>query len=568
MVGGTKKERQIGLLIQFLINIAGAAALLIWAVRLLRTGVERAYAVQLRTVLRRSNSSRWQAAGNGVIAALCLQSATAVAVLVSNFTIKGGVGLWAGIAILLGADIGSAIVSQILLVRQEFMIPLLLLVGVVLFLRSSRNELRQFGRILIAIALIFVSLEMIRTATAPLTDSPAAASVMAYLGTDIVTSFLIGALFAWAVHSSVAAVLFFVTLNTQGLLPVSGAAAMILGANAGGAFLAFVLTLTAAPTARKMVIANLGLRGGGAALMLVAISQGLFELSWLGEDPARQAINLHLAFNFGLALVCLPLLGMIVKVVEALIPSATDATITHIHTSALDPATLSHPNRALDCAAREILKIGEQAESMLRSVPRLYEDWDDALVKAMEEKAELVRSMHEDTKLFLAQLNHEKLREEQRERSSDLANIAYHLETAAEAISTGLIDQVRQIRAENSEFSKDGLKDIRDFHDRVLANAQLALSVLMLGAPDAARQLLRAKEKVRDAEKNLQEKHLERLRAGVEASFATSRMHQETLRILKSVNTAFATIGYPIAAKSGDLLSTRLSKKSSAKNGE
>ena len=78
-------------IILFALHIAGAAALLIWAVRLLRTGVERAFLVQLRAFLRRSNANRLQALVSGAIAALCLQSATAVAVLLSNFAKKGGV---------------------------------------------------------------------------------------------------------------------------------------------------------------------------------------------------------------------------------------------------------------------------------------------------------------------------------------------------------------------------------------------------------------------------------------------------------------------------------------------
>lgn len=89
----------------------------------------------------------------------------------------------------------------------------------------------------------------------------------------------------------------------------------------------------------------------------------------------------------------------------------------------------------------------------------------------------------------------------------------------------------------------------------------------MTGAPDAARQLVRAKDKVRKVEQKLQEKHLRRLRDGVRESFETSRLHQETLRFLKIANTAFASIGYPIAARSGDLLSTRLSNGSKSKPG-
>ena len=90
---------------------------------------------------------------------------------------------------------------------------------------------------------------------------------MAYLGRDLLTAFVIGAVFAWGVHSSVAAVLLFVTLAGQSILPVpAAAAAMILGANLGGGFIAFVLTYSAPLASRRMVMANLILRGGGAVL--------------------------------------------------------------------------------------------------------------------------------------------------------------------------------------------------------------------------------------------------------------------------------------------------------------
>ncbi len=551
-------------IILFALHVAGAAALLIWAVRLLRTGVERAFSVQLRAFLRRSNSNRVQALGSGVLAALCLQSATAVAVLVSNFANKGGVGLLAGIAILLGADIGSAVVSQILLVRLDFLIPLLLLCGVVLFLRSGRNEVRQFGRMLIGVGLIFVSLDMIRTATGPLIGSPATAGVMGYLAGDLVTSFVIGAVFAWAIHSSVAAVLFFVTLTGQGLLPASGAAAMVLGANAGGAVLAYVLTLTAPTTARRMVMANLILRGGGAGLVLIVLSQGGVALNLLGVEPARQIINLHLVFNVGLALISLPFLGWIASAMPLLLSEPDEPARPLGQGSALDTATLDQPTRALACTAREVLKAGEATEAMLRSSMSLFESWDAPTAKAISEKAAHVGAMHADIKHFLAGLDHKTLSETDRDRSAEHTANALNLETAANAISQGLVPQAEQLHIEGLKFSDAGWSDLTDFHDRVLSNTQLALGVLMTGAPDAARQLLQAKDKVRKVEQKLQERHLMRLRENNPASFETSRVHQDILRTLKNINAAFATIGVPIAARSGDLLSSRLSAKSKA----
>ena len=131
-------------------------------------------------------------------------------------------------------------------------------------------------------------------------------------------------------------------------------------------------------------------------------------------------------------------------------------------------------------------------------------------------------------------------------------------------MSQNLVAQAAQLNADGLEFSEDGWSDLADFHDRILSNTQLALSVLMTGAPDAARQLLHAKDKVRKAEQKLQERHLARLRKNIPASFDTSHIHQDTLRTLKTINAAFATIGQPIAARSGDLLTTRLSAKPKA----
>lgn len=539
--------------------MAGAAALLIWAVRLVRTGAERAYSVQLRRWLRRSSDSRLMAAATGMGAAMLLQSSTAVAILVSNFIVGGTIAGAAALAMLLGADLGSALVAQILLVRQSWLVPVLLLIGVGLFLRGQDRRVRQLGRILIGLSLIFVSLDMIRAATEPLRDSPGMAVAMGYLGRDLVTAFVLGAGFAWVVHSSVAAVLLFVTLVTQGVMPISAAVAMVLGANLGGSFIAYVLTLGAAIEARRIVVANLVLRGGGAALVLAVILALRPPLDWLGATPARQVINLHLAFNLVLAILMLPLVGLVTGAAQALMKPKADPATALARISALDPAALDVPDRALACAAREVLRIGEEIEAMLRSVIGMYVRWDDATATAIEAQEKAVDRMHFETKLYLAQINRGKLDEDTARRSMELSSIAINLEAAGDAIARSMLGLARRMTLGGVAFSEPGWREICDFHDRVLSNVQLALNVLMTLEPDAARELVAEKEAVREIEQALQRSHLGRLRLGLADSIETSNIHQETLRALKTVNTAFSMVAYPILAESGDLLASRLS---------
>jgi phosphate:Na+ symporter len=545
-------------LLQFLLNIAGSAALLIWSVRLVRTGVERGFAAPLRFWLRHSAKNRFLAAATGMGAAVFLQSSTAVAVLVSNFVAKGGLATAVGLAILLGADVGSAVVTQLLMVRQSFLIPLLLLIGVVIFLRAEGN-MRQVGRILIGLALIFVSLDMIRAATGPMVADPATQTVMAYLGRDLLTAFILGAVFAWLVHSSVAAVLLFVTLAGQAVLPMPAAAAMILGANLGGAFIAYILTLSAPLSSRRMVVANLVLRGGGAALATLLVSAMPELLEQLGATPTRQSINLHLAFNVVLAVIALPFVGVLTSVLVRTMPEKSADDNALVAATALDPSALNRPQRGLDCAARELLGMGQKIEHMLIAVEPLYDTWNNAAAETIRDQDDAIKKMHLEVKLYLARLGHKGLDEELGHRSMDLASISSSLNSASDAIARIMLELAKRLDAQKLKFSPKGREEIGDFSDRVQSNVQLALNVMMNQNPAEARELVAAKEKVRKVEQKLQRNHIGRLRDGLAESIETSNIHQETLRALKQVNTAFSMIGYPILLKSGDLLSSRLS---------
>ncbi len=544
--------------LQILIHIAGAAALLIWAVRLVRTGVERGFAVPMRIWLRHSTKNRLLAAATGMGAAVLLQSATAVAVLVSSFVSKGGLATATGLVILLGADVGSALVTQLLMVRQPILIPLLLLVGITMFLRLEGSNARQVGRIMIGLALIFVSLDMIRTATGPMISNPGTQAVMAYLGNDLLTAFVIGAVFAWGVHSSVAAVLLFVTLAGQSILPLPAAAAMILGANLGGAVIAVTLTYNAPQNSKRMVTANLILRGGGAALAVVLLAQMPNLMESLGSTPARQAINLHLVFNLAVAVIALPFVGPITAALTHLMTEkpVTDAKLDDI--SALDPDLLNKPQRAIDCAARELLGMGQRVEGMLIAVEPLYNQWDGPAAAMIAERDKAIKQAHLDVKLFLARLGQKEIDEDLSKRSLELASISSSIESASDAVARIMLDLAKRLHEQNLQFSPQGRDEIRDFTDRVQSNVQLALNVMMNQNPAEARELVAAKEKVRKVEQKLQRSHIGRLREGRAESIETSNIHQETLRALKQVNTAFSMVGHPILLRSGDLLKSRL----------
>jgi phosphate:Na+ symporter len=344
------------------------------------------------------------------------------------------------------------------------------------------------------------------------------------------------------------------------MLPVSAAAALVLGANLGGSLIAYVLTLGAELDARRIVIANLVLRGGGAALAILALQHNPEVLDLLGTTPPRQVINLHFVFNAALLVLALPFTGPALRAIRAMIPPAPKpARLDRV--SALDPAALTQPDRALACATRELLQMGESVETILRSVIRLYDQWDDTTATAIRSKEDEIDTIHINTKLYLAKLQRDNTDESVMARAMELADMAVNLESAGNAIADTMLGLAARLDQAGLRFSETGGNEIRDFHDRVLTNAQAALNVLMTSSPDAARALVEEKDHVRDIEQALQRSHLERLKQGLSESIETSNIHQETLRALKQVNSAFTMIAYPILSETGDLLASRLTRQ-------
>lgn len=543
-------------LILLSVNLAAAVALLLWSVRLIRTGVERAFMAELRRHLKTLSQRPVTAAAGGGIAAMLLQSSTAVALIGGGFVASGMLTPPSALALLLGADLGSAAMARVLMSPVEVFVPFLLLIGIVTFFNARSRKAKQIGRIVIGFALVLVSLQMIRTATAPIGENEIVQEIAAYFVNDLLSAFLIGAVLAWIMHSSLAAILTFATFAASGLIAPSVAAALVIGANLGGAVVPMVLLSSAPRPARQVVVGNLLARGGITLAALSLIVFEVIDLSLLGPDAGQQVVMLHILLNA--TLVCVGLLGLrvLIRLSGAFVPVSKVETDTTV--SALDPNALENTDYALACGQRELLRMAETVQAMLIPVMGLFREWDPQVAQVIEKRENAVDRMHFETKIYLSKLREKNGVGAQSQSSVELVAMANNLEEAADKIAVNLLALAKKMHDEAISFSDQGLSDIEQFHDQVVTNTQLALSVLTTGDAEAARQLVAEKDRVRREEQRLQARHLNRLRKRRAASVETTNIHQETLRLLKQINAALCYLAYPIAEKTGDLLGSRL----------
>ncbi|WP_170528202.1 Na/Pi cotransporter family protein [Ruegeria arenilitoris] len=539
-------------------HLAAGVALLLWSVRLIRTGVERAFLPELKRGLKILSENRMSAALGGGMAAMLMQSSTAVALIGAGFAVSGMLAPPSALALLLGAEVGSALMAKVLTLPVQAVMPFALLVGVVVFLKAGRRRTKQIGRITIGFALVLLSLGMIREATVPIGASPIVQSIAAYFQSDLISAYVVGAILAWLMHSSLAAVLTFATFAASALVGGTVAAALVIGANLGGAVISFALLWSQERPAKLIVLANLVARACVTLVALALLLTGVLNISVFGTAAGQQVVMLHIAMNVALLVVALPFTNLLIRLADTFVPRHSSITADNV--TALDPSALDHVPLALACAQRELLRMAETVQAMLVPTIHLFRNWDPELTRTIELRENDVDRMHFDIKIYVSRLREGDLTPQQEKKTLELVSMANNLEEAADRIAVNLVALAKKMADEGITFSKEGLTDIEQFHDQITTNGQLALSILTTGDAEAARQLVAEKDRIRIEEQYLQERHLKRLQSRGPASIETTNIHQETLRLLKQINAALAFVAYPIAEETGDLLESRLAK--------
>ncbi|MGI9514505.1 MAG: Na/Pi cotransporter family protein [Anderseniella sp.] len=543
----------------FLLNLTAAIVLLLYSTRMVRTGVERAFGAELRNVFMLSRRSTVLNSFAGVLAAAALQSSTAVVLLVSGFAATGVMGVTGSLAVVLGADLGTAVAVQFLSLDIAWLIPVLLVTGGLLFLKGSARVIKQMGRVVMGVAFILLSLRMIGDATEPLRSSPYLQPVVQHLSQDLLTAFAGGAALAFVFHSSVAAILMLAAFCAQGLLPLEAGLPLVLGANAGSGLIAVWLTRNLHSKARRIAVGNLVVRVFGGIAALALLRHVDLPLDAVASTPARQLVSFHLLFNAVLLIAFLPLVVPLAALSRHLVAAEDDlAQGSTRPASALDRSVLTNPGLALASATRELLRMSEQIELMLSPVMELFVSTDPQAAARIKEIEKQVNEAQTDIKLYLAELNQGQLSPDQARRSMDLTGIAISLERVGDIITKDLLRLTGEMRKKKLTFSNAGWNELTRLHARVLANMQLSLNVLVSEDVESARQLVEEKEYVRTLEEESHDAHLARLGQGTSQSIATSDIHLETVRALKEINSRFITFAYPILKKSGLLLDSRL----------
>jgi len=547
-----------------LLHLGGAVALLLWATRMVRTGVERAYGSILKARLRVTLRNPLSAVGFGGLMAVALQSSTAVVLLVSSFVGSGFVSAASGLMAVRGGELGSALLVKILVLDLNLLISLLLICGTAMFLATKRREWRQLGRISVGIALLLLSLDMTRAATAPLRDSEVLPVIINYLSSDILSSFLLAALLTYLFHSSIAGIILIASFAHHDLIGSPLALIMVLGVNFGSSLIAPLLTRHAPARQRIVPLGNLAMRGAGSLILLGALSFFTLPLDFLGDAPSDRVINAHIAFNFLVMLLGVIFAKPVLKITEKLVALSHTA---HIEMSeqqypfpptALDRAKKISPAQALASARREIIRLSDIVDTQLEKSSEIYHSPSREAITEISDMVKLLDKRQGEFALYLAALSRENLNDEGRRQVEKLLDDNLKLQQVGQMVSRGILGSAKMLNQGKITLSIEDSAALASFFQRILANARLAFSLLVNDDVTIAEQLVIEKDNLRTVEQRLRHQHFSRLQTGQTLDMRASTLYLDLLNDLKQINAHLTSFAYPILEGEGLLKRTRL----------
>src|SRR3984885_4870183 len=287
-----------------LLDLMGGVALLLWGLHMVHSGILRAFGPDLRLLLAKALGNRFQAFAAGVGLTAILQSSTATALITSSFAAEGLVGLVPALAIMLGANVGTTLIVQVLSFNIAAIAPILFIFGLVAFRTGPRSRIKDVGRVLIGLGLMLLALHILLDSLAPAENAPSVRVLMDAMTADPVLCILIAAGITWAAHSSVATVLLIMSLAYSHFISPLATLALVLGANLGSAINpVFEGARRDNPASYRLALCNLANRliGGSRVLPFLKPLAGLLA-DWQ-PDLAKMTAVFHTLFNIATAII-------------------------------------------------------------------------------------------------------------------------------------------------------------------------------------------------------------------------------------------------------------------------
>lgn len=536
--------------VQIILGFVGGLGLFLYGMNVMGEGLQKAAGNRLKKLLEVLTNNRFLGVIMGAGIAAIMQSSSAATVMVVGFVNAELMSLGQAVGVIMGANVGTTVTAWIVslgewskFLKPSTMAPAAIIIGVVMLFFSSKEKVRQFGGIIFGFGALFLGLDMMGDAAAPLSTLPQFKHIFMQIGGNPVLGILAGAAVTAIIQSSSASVGILQTLAAASLVPWSAAVYIIMGQNIGTCVTAVISAVGATKNGKRAAAIHLLFNIIGSivfAIVAVIYFKGINVAAGNNLITMTQISVLHTVFNILNTIVLFPFANKIVSLAKRLVPGEEkEGELVH-----LDTRILETPSFAIQSAIKEIIRMGELSALNLKLAVESLLEKDEEKYESVYKREKIINELQYGINNYMVKITNTPISEQEHgivtglfHSASDIERVADHADNIAEQAEIGV--------GNGLEFSDIAKVEIQELMAAADKSFQLSLKACAQNDVDIAQQVLVAEEKVNELEKKLRSKHIQRLTEDKCTSLAGIAF-LDVLSNLERVSDHAANIAYTI----------------------
>ena len=495
------------------IGIMGGLGLFLYGMNLMGDGLQKSAGSKLKRIIELLTSNVIMGVLVGMVVTMVIQSSSATTVLVVGFVNAGIMSLTQAIGVIMGANIGTTITAQLVSLDVDFLAPVALGIGIVIYMFSNKPKHKNIAEILIGFGILFTGMDFMKEAVKPLAGYQGFTDMLLSFGHHPILGVLMGFAITAIVQSSSASMGMLIALASQGLIPITAALPILYGENIGTCVTSLISSIGASRNARRAAIMHLTFNVLGSMIFMFILSKPIVAIVTAIDptDAARQIANAHTLFNILNVIVLLPFNKLIVKLALKLVPETKgeqdddDKVVKYI-----DDRMIETPSIALANIIKETLRMGEKSKESLNAAMDGIVDKSKEKIELSFKREKLINELQKSILNYLLKLSKASLNEDSRETVDALFNTVNDIERIGDH-AENIAELAKDIVDLEISFSDVGIGELKDMYNKVVSTYTYALEAMRTSNVELACKVIKMEEQVDMMEKSCRANHMNRL---------------------------------------------------------
>ena len=495
------------------IGIMGGLGLFLYGMNLMGDGLQKSAGSKLKRIIELLTSNVIMGVLVGMVVTMVIQSSSATTVMVVGFVNAGIMSLTQAIGVIMGANIGTTITAQLVSLDVDFLAPVALGIGIVIYMFSNKPKHKNIAEILIGFGILFTGMDFMKEAVKPLAGYQGFTDMLLSFGHHPILGVLMGFAITAIVQSSSASMGMLIALASQGLIPITAALPILYGENIGTCVTSLISSIGASRNARRAAIMHLTFNVLGSMIFMFILSKPIVAIVTAIDptDAARQIANAHTLFNVINVIVLLPFNKLIVKLALKLVPETKseqdddDKVVKYI-----DDRMIETPSIALANIVKETLRMGEKSKESLNAAMDGIVDKSKEKIELSFKREKLINELQKSILNYLLKLSKASLNEDSRETVDALFNTVNDIERIGDH-AENIAELAKDIVDLEISFSDVGIGELKDMYNKVVSTYTYALEAMRTSNVELACKVIKMEEQVDMMEKSCRANHMNRL---------------------------------------------------------